>query len=164
MSIPDWFVYKVSGYPAGIRMPKLPKYWEAGGYRPQSWVGNLFRPSTYRESGDPLSGGDYRYWCGLESASTIQNKGFATCRACGEVVVTKKERKEHQKIGCGALLENAYKVLKRSTECIVCKKETHRKVYGLPMCNIECEHEWDFVTTTPSGLRYVLEDVERTKK
>jgi len=157
-AIPNWLVRKVAGYPAGMKMPHRGKFWEQGGYKPAPFIGSLFHSGTDK-TGDPLNGGDYRYWCGIEATSMCTNKGFATCRACGEVIITRKERKEHLKIGCGQLLEKAFKLLKRSQECIVCKKETHRKVYGVPMCNKDCEFEWEFTTATPSGLRYILDDV-----
>lgn len=153
--LPDWLIRKVAGYPAGLRMPHRTKYWESGGYKP---IGAFDSRNFWERQGDALSRGDYRYWCGLDS-SIGAKKGFATCRACGEIIFTKKERKEHMKAACGPGLERAFKMLKRSTDCIICLKETRRKVYGIPMCNSMCEKEWEFTTATPIGLRYALDDV-----
>jgi hypothetical protein len=158
IQLPDYFVRKVAGYPAGIRMPKMEK-WYADNW-PKGFV-NSHNHTHYpilSTEGDPLSGGDYRYWCGVPAA-TMFRKGYAQCRCCGEVVVHKKERKEHKQKGCGSKLEEAYKMLRRSTECIMCKLATHRKVYGLPLCCKDCEFEWEFTTATPRVLRYVLEEV-----
>ena len=154
IQLPDYLVRKVSGYPAGMRMPKMIKYYEAKsdnhGYRPLlPLLGN---------DGDPLSGGDYRYWCG--ATGSFYRKGFSTCRGCGEVCFYKNERKEHKKKGCGNKLEEAYKMLSKTKECVICKLATKRKVYGLPFCCKDCEFEWEFTTTTPSVLRYVLEELK----
>lgn len=158
--IPHWLVHKISGYPAGIRLPKMVKWYsqENANYTPVLYPRKPFWSANEPRTGDPLGGGDYRYWCGLQSTSMCKNTGFATCRACGEVVIVKKERKAHMKDVCGPLLEKAYKILRCSTECIICKKVTHRKVYGLPICDRDCEFEWEYTTATPVGLRYILDD------
>jgi hypothetical protein len=158
IQLPDYFVRKVSGYPGGIRMPKMTTWWQDGSSstgwpRPMLPFGGVLHGE-----GDPLSGGDYRYWCGA-MPTMLCRKGYASCRACGEVVMYKDARKEHKKAGCGNKLEEAFKMLRRSTECVICKLPTHRKVYGLPMCCKDCEFEWEFTTTTPKVLRYCLDDL-----
>ncbi len=157
IALPDYFVRKVSGYPAGMKMPKMTRYHQVLGY---SYQTNLppFKFTGGVIQGDPLSGGDYRYWCGMPGVFAA-NKGYASCRCCGEVHCSKEGRKEHKKKGCGPKLEEAFKMLKRSTECIICKLATHRKVYGVPMCCKDCEFEWEFTTATPAVLRYVLEEI-----
>lgn len=157
IQLPNYFIRKVSGYPGGIRMPKMTPYFQ--GDSKDSWRSwKPLLPNLSGKPGDPLSGGDYRYWCGV-IASFGTNPGFATCRACGEILFHKDERKEHKKKGCGAKLEEAYKRLRKATECIICKLETHRKVYGLPMCCKDCEFEWEMTTATPRGLRYILDEL-----
>ena len=152
LKIPAYFVRKVSGYPAGIRMPKMVPFLQGGYSNFKPYIPPLFG------KGDPLGGGDYRYWCGLSPTARV-NKGYASCRGCGEVFITKDGRKAHKSQGCGVKLEEAYKLLRRTTKCMICQLDTHRKVYGLPMCCKDCEFEWEYVTTTPMTLRYVLEEV-----
>jgi len=161
IDLPNYFIRKVSGYPAGIRMPKIGHYYETGNFvgRTLHDIKNMFSG----KEGDPLSGGDYRYWCGIPPSSTAK-KGFASCRCCGSVLVTKKLRTDHKKEGCGARLEEAFKMLRRTKECVICDLATHRKVYGLPMCSKDCEYEWEFVSTTPAVLRAALEVVIREEK
>ena len=166
LTLPDYFVRKVSGFPAGIKMPKMVKF--------ETGTGNGFkviglpgmRPMMPLGDGDPLNGGDYRYWCGANG--TYWRKGYANCRCCNELCFFKKDRKEHKNAGCGALLEEAFKQFKRSNDCIICNLETHRKVYGLPLCCKDCEFEWEYTTATPSALRMVLrqlkEDLEKKGK
>lgn len=160
IALPDYFVRKIAGYHAGVRLSKMVKWYD---HNTPLNINIQRHPYVFGGvinggQGDPLSGGDYRYWCGVPPSSTFR-KGYAQCRCCGQVVITKVERKEHKKGGCGSKLEDAYKMLRRSTECIICKLATHRKVYGLPMCCKDCEFEWEFTTATPAVLRYVLEEV-----
>src|SRR5882757_2667027 len=133
IQLPDYFIRKVSGYPAGIRLTKMTKWYSSNtnNFKP-------FLPFTPNLSGgyksDPLNGGDYRYWRGLpSSASIVSNRGFAICRCCEQVVCSKDARKEHKKLGCGGKLEDAYNMLKRSKQCIICNLATNKKVYGLPL-------------------------------
>ncbi len=164
IQLPDYFVKKISGFPGGIRLTKMIKFQEfpsSGGYR----VANLF-PMGQIGAGDPLNGGDYRYWCG--AISSHFRKGWANCRCCNELRFFKNERKEHKNAGCGALLEEAFKRLRRSNDCIICTLTTHRKVYGLPLCCKDCEAEWEYTTSTPTVLRRLIREIkdeqEKAKK
>lgn len=160
ITMPDWFVKKVAGYPGGMRMPKLGRYWDANTTVPahNRWGIRLNEILPFGpKKGDPLTGGDLRYWSGLPYQKGVR-EGYGSCRCCREVHMTKEARKEHHKAGCGRKLEEAYKVFRRVTECIICLNATKQKTYGLPMCSKECEYEWEYVTTTPQALAYVLDD------
>jgi hypothetical protein len=149
--IPDYFWKKVAGIPAGIRLPKMEKWYKEGTTTPTSIV-------KVEGNGDPLGGGDFRYWCGLPPSQHTAKLGYASCRCCGELFYTKVFRRAHMKEKCGPVLEEAYKVLRRTHECIICLTATNKKVYGLPMCSNECVDEWCYVTTTPQTLRYMIEE------
>ena len=157
IQLPNYLVRKVSGYPGGIRMPKMTKFYQADNY----WSNNGFKPMLPQGDGDPLNGGDYRYWCG--AFGNHWQKGYANCRCCQELCFTKQERKEHKNKGCGALLEEAYKLFRRSKDCIICTLETNRKVYGLPICCKDCEYEWEYVTACPAALRHVIKQLKDGK-
>ncbi len=156
ISIPDYLVRKVSGFPGGIRMPKMEKYSLA------EFINKGYTVTNILGEGDPLNGGDYRYWCGAQGSHW--RKGWANCRACNCFYFTKKERKAHKQDGCGALLEEAYKMFRRCNECIICTLATHRKVYGLPLCCKDCESEWEYTTATPHALRQAMNKIKDAQK
>ena len=137
-------------------MPKMEKYYQTEFKNTGYSVVNLLG------EGDPLSGGDYRYWCG--ALGSHWRKGWANCRCCNQYYFTKKERKEHKQQGCGSLLEEAYKMFRRSKDCIICSLATHRKVYGLPLCCKDCDAEWEYTTATPAALRNVLKQLKEGKE
>jgi hypothetical protein len=157
--IPDYFLRKVAGYPGGIRLTKMVKYNQSG----YSYLTPGFRGMGCVQGGDPLAGGDYRYWAGTPH-ETVINKGFSRCRGCGVIKYTKLERKEHKNEKCGAYLERAYKVMRRRTDCVICGENTNKKVYGLAMCCNECVNEWELVTSCPLALLDVLDQIKKEDK
>lgn len=160
ITLPDYLVRKVSNFPAGIKLNEFTKFQMSYPSNDYKVIGGSLYPGT--GDGDPLSGGDYRYWCGAYGSHW--RKGYANCRGCGELCFTKSDRKTHKNLGCGARLEEAYKMLRRSNECIICTLNTNRKVYGLPMCCKDCEHEWEYTTGTPGTLRIILLQLKDKEK
>ncbi len=164
-NLPDYFVRKVSGYPGGIRLTKMTKYYETGRH---SFFGGSkdnggFKGMGQIQRGDPLGGGDYRYWCGTQMSTSL-NVGFSRCRDCCTILYSREGRKEHKNQGCGSRLEAAYKALRRTTNCVICQGHTNKKVYGLPLCSNECIREWEFVTPTPMVLFDALEVVRKEEQ
>lgn len=159
IQLPDYFVRKVSGYPAGFKLSKMTRIVEV--VVPKVWT-PLYGPgsasSSYQKrEGDPLNGGDFRYWKAYRDSSYC----LTSCRCCGSVFSYKEARKQHMsgEGRCGARLEEAYKRLKRSKTCVICELETHQKTYGLPLCGKDCVDEWDYVTATPDVLGKILKEI-----
>ncbi len=160
--VPNWLVAKKT-FPGGIRHPKRQKWWESPNQEKPHFGSfhTIFTPGTVRTAGDPISSGDFRYWCGSTSPMA---KAYAACRCCGEVVVDRAERKTHRKEGCGSRLEKAFKILAKTKDCAICSLSTKRRAYGIPLCSKDCEHEWEYVTTKPRSLAYVLESIVKEAK
>lgn len=162
--IPDWIVAKKT-FPAGIRMPKRSKWYDAENHKGAFEGGWPIFPRQMNEVrapqiGDALLNGDLRFWNGID-----WKQSYATCRSCGEVIHFAKERKAHLKeAGCGSRITRAINLLSRSNRCVVCDEETKRKMWGIPMCAKECQSEWAWLTKCPPALRAALDLVERETK
>jgi len=186
--VPNWILARQS-LPHGVRGPKRPRWTDArDGYTPYAGVfkpltewhaqnryPHLFNPAlrqdkvinilpehTDRASRPcPPHGGDFRYFCGTVDRG--MNENYSVCRACGEVLISKKGRQEHRKAGCGALLENTFKRIARSGICVICSKQTKRKSYGLPFCSNNCELTWEFERARPHVLEFALQETRQEK-
>jgi hypothetical protein len=144
--IPDWFIAK-GIRPGGMRMEKYPTLKKEPAIK---WP--VLSPKSY---GEPLSGGDLRYWVGANGSGC-----YAGCRNCGEVIFKKEERREHLKKGCSKVLTEAYKALLRDRKCVICDELTSVKHFGVPLCSKDCVAEWSFVTRKPLSLVLAIDFVK----
>lgn len=155
-NIPDWFVLK-GVRSGGMRMAKLPKLEKPKGnfgYTPTLGFG----PHT-KKTGEPLQGGDLRYWLGANGSAS-----YGACRNCGEVLFTKEDRRKHMKEGCSKILTEAYKALLRDRKCVICDEVTSVRHYGVPLCSKDCVNEWCFVTRKPTSLVMAIDFVKTWAK
>src|ERR1043166_2872286 len=87
------------------------------------------------------------------------------CRACGEVLFTTKDRKEHSRLkGCGRVLTEAFKALLRDRKCVICDQETRKTCWGIPICSTDCTKEWCYVTRCSAALHYAIDYIKLTVK
>jgi hypothetical protein len=158
-NIPDFFVLK-GVRPGGVRLPKFPKYVPIYTQAPITQARINFGGRF--GIGDKLTHGDLRYWCGQEGEL---NPEYGSCRACGEVLFTTKDRKEHSRLkGCGRVLTEAFKALLRDRKCVICDQETRKTCWGIPICSTDCTKEWCYVTRCSAALHYAIDYIKLTVK
>jgi hypothetical protein len=157
LQIPDWIWIKRFYQGGQVRLPKKKKWYDQNNrvsvWKPAHAHGPM---QPYMLKKESVSTGDLRYWLGDEHPNVAH---VGMCRNCKQVAINKKERAEHLAKGCGAILEAAYKKLKRSHECVVCNGSTTHKMWGLPLCNKECEFEWMYKTHQPTILSDLIRQI-----
>lgn len=93
---------------------------------------------------------DYRFWYGAREAQSV----FAKCRACRFNGYDPRIRIEHKTArGCYIWLVDAYKLLHKASDCVVCGERTMRRRWGVPICTKPaCEQTWmyDYIRPLPA--------------
>ena len=86
-----------------------------------------------------LLNGDYREFQG----SATVDSDFAVCRGCDVVCRTKIHRDMHRGT-CKLTILDAIKLLGRDGLCAVCDKRTSTRMWGVPLCDTNCQTVWRY--------------------
>jgi hypothetical protein len=93
-----------------------------------------------------LLNGDYREFQG----SATVDSDYSVCRGCDTVCRTKMARDLHRN-SCKLTILDAIKLLGRDGLCAVCDKRTSTRMWGVPLCDTNCQTVWRYFT--PKAFR-----------
>jgi hypothetical protein len=154
MRVP-WGIIEQIVHPAGRRLPAEPGLFPVTEHdaKHRPWTGRpTYHPPEDRNllqlvrnnRKNPLSVGnllnvDYREFAG----TAREDSDFAVCRGCDTTCRTKAARDMHRTT-CKTTILASIRLLGKDELCAVCDKKTGVRMWGVPLCNQNCQMAWRY--------------------